>query len=68
VKDQIKKFIVSLVISLPIVALLIYIIKIGGDYFFIYVWFFLFAVSLVRTVQHRHEDKVLPMKYNEESY
>ena len=47
VKDQIKKFLVTLVIALPITSLLIYIIKIGGDYFFIYVWVFLLVVSLV---------------------
>ena len=46
-KDQIKKFLVTLVIALPITSLLIYIIKIGGDYFFIYVWVFLLVVSLV---------------------
>ncbi|KAH3726789.1 CAAX prenyl protease 1 homolog [Dreissena polymorpha] len=47
VKDQIKKFFVSLAIGMPIVALLIYIIQIGGDYFFIYVWVFLLVVSLL---------------------
>lgn len=46
VKDQIKKFLVSMAIALPITALLIYIIKIGGDYFFIYVWVFLLVVAL----------------------
>ena len=34
-------------IILPITSLLIYIIKIGGDYFFIYVWLFLLVVALV---------------------
>lgn len=47
VKDQIKKFFVTMVIAIPITALLIYIIKIGGDYFFIYVWLFLLVVSLL---------------------
>ena len=47
VKDQTKKFFVTLAISLPITSLLIYIIKIGGDYFFIYVWLFLLVVALV---------------------
>lgn len=46
VKDQIKKFIVMLLIAAPITALMIYIIKMGGDYFFIYVWAFLFVVSI----------------------
>lgn len=46
IKDQVKKFFVSLAIALPITALLIYIIKIGGDFFFIYVWAFLLVVAL----------------------
>ncbi|XP_021347754.1 CAAX prenyl protease 1 homolog [Mizuhopecten yessoensis] len=47
VKDQIKKFIVMQCISLPVVSGLIYIIQIGGDYFFIYTWIFTFVVSLL---------------------
>ena len=46
-KDQAKKFAVSMVLILPITALLIYIIQIGGDYFFIYAWLFTFSMSLV---------------------
>ncbi|XP_045197524.1 CAAX prenyl protease 1 homolog [Mercenaria mercenaria] len=46
-KDQVKKFFVTLAIAVPITALLIYIIQIGGDYFFIYVWLFLLVVSLL---------------------
>lgn len=34
-------------ILLPVTTLLLYIIKIGGDYFFIYAWLFTLAVSLV---------------------
>ena len=45
-KDSIKKFVVMLAISLPITALLLYIIKIGGTYFFIYAWIFVLVVSL----------------------
>ena len=47
IKDQIKKFVVMQAILLPITATLIFIIKAGGDYFFIYAWFFTFVVSLV---------------------
>lgn len=36
-------------IAIPITALLIYIIQIGGDYFFVYCWLFVFIVSLVST-------------------
>nr|KAF6381000.1 zinc metallopeptidase STE24 [Myotis myotis] len=45
-KDAIKKFIVTQCILLPVSSLLLYIIKIGGDYFFIYAWLFTLAVSL----------------------
>ncbi|KAK4300709.1 hypothetical protein Pmani_027109 [Petrolisthes manimaculis] len=46
VKDKIKKFIVSQIISAPVVAGLVYIIKAGGDYFFLYLWGFTTAVML----------------------
>jgi len=45
-KDQIKKLAVTIALSIPITSLLIYIIKIGGDYFFIYAWLFVFVISL----------------------
>ncbi|XP_028937320.1 CAAX prenyl protease 1 homolog [Ornithorhynchus anatinus] len=47
VKDAIKKFVVTQCILLPVTSLLLHIIKIGGDYFFIYAWLFTLAVSLV---------------------
>uniref|UniRef100_A0A8C8BAQ4 CAAX prenyl protease 1 N-terminal domain-containing protein n=1 Tax=Otus sunia TaxID=257818 RepID=A0A8C8BAQ4_9STRI len=50
-KDAIKKFIVTQCILLPVTSLLLYIIKIGGDYFFIYAWLFTLVVSLV--VKHQ---------------
>ncbi|XP_056651199.1 CAAX prenyl protease 1 homolog isoform X4 [Monodelphis domestica] len=46
-KDALKKFIVTQCILLPVTSLLLYIIKIGGDYFFIYAWLFTLVVSLV---------------------
>jgi STE24 endopeptidase len=46
-KDMIKKFIIMSAIAIPILALLIYIIRVGGDYFFIYAWLFVTIVSLV---------------------
>jgi STE24 endopeptidase len=46
-KDLVKKMLVMLALSIPITSLLIYIIKIGGDYFFIYAWLFIFIMSLV---------------------
>ena len=36
-----------MVIGLPIMAGLIYIIKWGGDYFFLYCWIFTLLISLV---------------------
>ncbi|XP_067946444.1 CAAX prenyl protease 1 homolog [Watersipora subatra] len=47
IKDQIKKFFLFQAISMAITAALIYIIKAGGDYFFIYCWVFVIVVSLV---------------------
>ncbi|XP_067862856.1 CAAX prenyl protease 1 homolog [Heptranchias perlo] len=46
-KDAVKKFAVTQCILLPVTSLLLYIIKIGGDYFFIYAWLFTLIVSLV---------------------
>ncbi|CAD5110784.1 DgyrCDS150 [Dimorphilus gyrociliatus] len=46
-KDQIKKFALTIVIILPITAALVWIIKAGGDYFFIYAWVFVFVISLL---------------------
>ncbi|CAF1504622.1 unnamed protein product [Didymodactylos carnosus] len=50
IRDTIKKLIVSLVLSITIAALLINIIKIGGDYFFIYAWLFLTIIALTIAV------------------
>jgi STE24 endopeptidase len=46
IKDNIKKLAVSLVLTIPILSLLIFIVRIGGDYFFIYAWLFITVVSL----------------------
>jgi len=46
VKDKIKKLIVSQAIGLPILSLLLYIIKAGGQFFFIYAWLFVLVTSL----------------------
>jgi STE24 endopeptidase len=47
IKDNLKKFAVNIVLSTPIVGLLLYIIKAGGEYFFIYAWLFVTIVSLI---------------------
>lgn len=51
IKDQIKQFVVFQAISLAVMAGLIYIIKWGGDYFFLYCWLFVLVVSVVCTSQ-----------------
>ncbi|XP_031567422.1 CAAX prenyl protease 1 homolog [Actinia tenebrosa] len=47
IKDTMKKLVVMTAIMLPIFAGLIYIIKWGGQYFFVYVWLFTIVVTLV---------------------
>uniref|UniRef100_A0A8C4N779 CAAX prenyl protease n=1 Tax=Eptatretus burgeri TaxID=7764 RepID=A0A8C4N779_EPTBU len=47
VKDKLKKFAVTEAILLPVSCLLLHIIKLGGENFFIYAWLFVCIVSLV---------------------
>jgi len=47
IKDRIKVFLVTQVILLPIVTASIYIVKIGGDYFFVYLWLFTMVVTFI---------------------
>ncbi|CAF1569278.1 unnamed protein product [Rotaria magnacalcarata] len=47
IKDTIKKLLVTCILTLPIVSLLIKIIQIGGDYFFVYAWLFVTTMSLI---------------------
>ncbi|XP_059607570.1 CAAX prenyl protease 1 homolog [Phlebotomus argentipes] len=47
VKDQVKSFVVASVISLPIVAAVVAIVQSGGDYFFVWLWLFTSAVTLL---------------------
>ncbi|XP_077540975.1 CAAX prenyl protease 1 homolog isoform X1 [Haemaphysalis longicornis] len=46
-KDRVKKFFLMQLIILPIVCGIVQIIKLGGDYFFIYLWFFTLVVSVL---------------------
>lgn len=46
IKDQIKSYLVSTVITVPLTCAAIYIIQAGGDYFFIYLWGFAMVVLL----------------------
>lgn len=47
IKDKIKVFLVSQVIMLPLISALVYIVKIGGKYFFIYLWLFAMIMTFV---------------------
>lgn len=47
IKDQIKSFLLTIVIGGPILAGLLKIIEWGGEYFYIYVWAFLTTVILI---------------------
>lgn len=50
--DKLKKFFISFCITAPVVATSIYIVRKGGDYFFLYLWLFCFVVVLVLTFFH----------------
>lgn len=39
-KDRIKSLLVSQCIGLPVVAAIVYIVRAGGPYFFLYLWLF----------------------------
>uniref|UniRef100_A0A0X3PJI0 CAAX prenyl protease n=1 Tax=Schistocephalus solidus TaxID=70667 RepID=A0A0X3PJI0_SCHSO len=46
-KDKLKGFLVNMLLGLPISAILIWIIKLGGDYFCLYAYVFSLSVSLI---------------------
>lgn len=46
IKDEIKKFLVAQIITLPLLCGMIWIVQHGGDYFFWYLWIMCLAVSL----------------------
>lgn len=47
IKDQLKAFVVGQALTIPIVAAIIYIVQIGGEYFFIWLWAFVGVVSML---------------------
>lgn len=58
-KDTIKKFVIGQVISLPLVAAVIFIVQQGGDYFFFYLWLFVtLVIVLLMTV---YPDYIAPL-------
>lgn len=46
-KDKMKGFMLFIVIGFPVTAVLIYVIRWGGEYFYMYVWAFLFLFSVI---------------------
>lgn len=46
VKDQIKSFLVGLVLSIPLTGAVVYIIQVGGNMVFLYLWAFIILMSL----------------------
>ena len=46
IPTQIKKFILGQIIMLPLVAAIIKIIHWGGDFFFVYLWFFVLVFTI----------------------
>lgn len=50
--DKCKVFIVSSLISAPIMAVTVYIVRNGGPYFFLYLWMFCFVVICILTFFH----------------
>ncbi len=50
IKDQIKKFLVANLISMPLLAVVIKIVYWGGDYFFLYLWAFTVGFTMFMMV------------------
>ncbi|XP_054718196.1 CAAX prenyl protease 1 homolog [Uloborus diversus] len=58
-KDKVKKFIVMQAILLPVIACIVHIVKIGGDYFFVILWLFCVIISLI--IMTVYADYIAPM-------
>lgn len=46
-KDLAKQTLVSQLITLPLMAIVIYVVQAGGEYFFVYAWLVVFIISMV---------------------
>ncbi|XP_046669442.1 CAAX prenyl protease 1 homolog isoform X1 [Homalodisca vitripennis] len=44
-KDKLKGYLISQLISMPLICAVVYIVKVGGDYFFLYLWLFAMATT-----------------------
>lgn len=58
-KDRLKKFVLMQCIMLPIISSLVLIVRIGGDYFFIYLW--LFTVGICLFLMTIYPDYIAPL-------
>ena len=58
--DQLKGFLVQVVLIPPIIAGLIFCIQWGGEYFYFYTWLFMFTVTMVR---HHSYDRNVSFVY-----
>lgn len=45
--DQIKIFVVGQLITVPIIVIIVYIVQIGGDFFFVWLWLFVCCVAVL---------------------
>lgn len=57
--DKLKVFALSTVIGGPLISVMIYIIKWGGQHFYFYVWAFFLAISLV--LMHVYPEYIAPL-------
>lgn len=58
-KDLLKKTLVSQLLSLPVISLIIYVVKSGGEYFYVYAWVTVFVISL--TLLHVYPEYIAPL-------
>merc|ERR1739838_848154 len=58
-KDMLKKLLLSQVLTLPLLALIVQIIKVGGEYFYVYAWAAVFVISLV--LMHVYPEFIAPL-------
>ncbi|XP_071441907.1 CAAX prenyl protease 1 homolog [Hetaerina americana] len=59
IKDKIKAFIVGQIIMLPLIAAVVKIVQIGGEYFFVYLW--LFAMLFTFFLMTVYPDYIAPL-------
>lgn len=68
-RDQLKKFAFAYVLTAPIIVVMIYIVRYGGPYFFLYLWIFLALVTGLLTFFSGEIaalfDKVVPLPEGE---